>query len=88
MNSNLPFKTKSINWIQKYPHIIESYACTLKKKLYFSNEFSNFFWKMFNPKLSKDVHFWHLGANQSNEFLLIHTHQDLLYMPLDKLFLE
>ena len=64
---------KSINPIQTYPHIIESYACTLQiaiEMFLFPMNFIISFGICSTPKLSK----------QSNEFLLIHVHQDLSYL--------
>ena len=39
--------------MQKYPHIIESFACILLNifcDIFVADEFFNFFWNIFNPK--------------------------------------
>ena len=48
-----PENIKSINLIQKYLHIIESYACILKIFVFFvfiTDKCSNLFWNMFYTK--------------------------------------
>ena len=54
-NELLRFNRKSINPIQKYPHIIESclYSINICCNIFISNEVSNFFWNMFNSKTIK-----------------------------------
>ena len=74
------FNTKSINPIHKYPHIIESYACILQIFVLiflFPMNFQISFGICSTPKV---LHFQHSHIMLSNELLLIHTHQDLLYM--------
>ena len=73
---------KSINPIQMYPHIIESYACTLQiaiEMFLFPMNFIISFGICSTPKLSKYVSFLAF-TYKANEFLLIHVHQDLSYL--------
>ena len=65
--SFLPANIKSINPVQKYPQIIESYACILK---------------IFVIMFSLGICFLrnYLPIKQSNEFQYHNAHQDLLYM--------
>ena len=52
----LPLRIKSINPIQKYPQITESYACILKIFVTIVDLLINFFdlfWNMFNSKTIK-----------------------------------
>ena len=46
---------KSINLKQKYPHIIDSYACNLQicYNIFSSYKISNLIWNMFNSKAIK-----------------------------------
>ena len=39
----LPFNIRSINPIQKYPHIIESYSINISHDIFVSSEFLNLF---------------------------------------------
>ena len=55
-NKLLPYNIKSINSIQKFPHMIESYACTLKIFVVIfllPINFLSFFRNMFNPESIK-----------------------------------
>ena len=75
--SLLPLSIKSINPIQKYPHIIELYACILKMLvcvflLPISFMISFRIWSTPNCKS--------MNRNQSNEFQYRYDHQDLLHM--------
>ena len=72
---------KPINPIQKYLHIIESYASTLHifaVIFLFPINVLITFGICSTPKLSKYVIF--LAFNLIHEFLLIHSHHDLLYI--------
>ena len=75
----LSLSVKSINPIQKYPHITELHACILK--IYFCMfllpvNLLITFRMCSTPKLSKYV-----ISEQSNKFQYLDTHQDLLHMP-------
>ena len=49
----LPFNMKSINPIQKYPHVVESYAYILWVFFVICLFLMNFFWNIFNSKAIK-----------------------------------
>ena len=51
--SFLPASIKSMNPMQKYPHITKSFACTRKNVSFYAfvpDKFFNFFRNMFNTK--------------------------------------
>ena len=93
-NKLLPFNMKSINPIQKYPHIIESCACILQIFVIFLflMNFLISFGICSNPKLSKCVTF--LGfAYKGIPWLAIDLYPSTILMYvlsfiLDKLILE
>ena len=75
---------KSINPVQKYPQIIESYTCILKIfALIFllSINYLISFGICSTPKESKQVTSLLWTYKQHNEFQYQSTHQDLLYKP-------
>ena len=47
----------------------------------FPINFLNFLENVQPQNCQNRFHYHHLHTNLSNEFLLIHTHQDLLHMP-------
>ena len=68
-NKLLAFSIKLINPIEKYPDIIESYTRILKK----------FQLQSYRSMLHRQVppQYCYSDAKLSNEFLLVHTHEDL-----------
>ena len=80
----LPFNIKSTNPIQKNPHIIKSYSINISHDIFVSSGFLNLDYFQLQNYQSM-IHFKHSHAKLSNEFLLIHTDPDFLYMlhPLD-----
>ena len=80
---NLPFNVKSVNAIQKYSHMSESYSINISYNIFISYEFLNFFWNMFSSMQSNPV--------SSYWLILIKIHYTcpiLLSFILGKLFLE
>ena len=81
-NKLLAFNIKRINQIQRFSHISESHACTLKTFVVIfllPINFLSFFWNMFNSKGQSKLHYHYSHKNLSNEILLIYTHPDLLH---------
>ena len=75
----LPLNIKSINPIQKYPHIIESYACILKIFAIMFLLLINFlisFEICSTPKLSKYITVTYLHLLLSSELQYQNAHQD------------
>ena len=66
--------------MQKYVHIIESYACIVEifVMMYFFS--MNFLISFGNVKPQSYQNILHYYKELSNEFVLIYTHQDLLDM--------
>ena len=95
-NKRLPFNMKPINPIQKYPHIIESYACTLQIFVvifFFPMNFVTSFGICSTPKLSKYVTFlvFTYKTIQQSDPIDSYSSRFIIYVPsfiLDKLFLE
>ena len=81
----LPASIKSMNPMQKYPHITELFACTQKMLaiiFFITNKFFNFFRNMFNTK-TIDINNLNFCCKikQSNTCLHLHIYQGLLRMP-------
>ena len=86
-NKLLPFNIKSINPYKSIYTLLNCVLVLCKYLLlyFFSNEFSNFFWIMFNSKAIKvccifSIHICY-SIWCSYAILLIDTYQDLWYMP-------
>ena len=79
-----PLNIKSINPIQKYAHITESFACILKMFVLMFLLLINIlisFGICSTPKESKQVTFFYSHAKQPNESQYQTIHQDLIYTP-------
>ena len=90
-NKSLAFSIKSINLIQKYPHIIESFACILEIFVVIRLLPTNFLFLLeyFQLQTYQSIlHYHHLHKKLSDEFLLIFNPQDLLSFILGKLIVE
>ena len=74
---------KSINPIQKYAHIIESYACILKISVIFLFPMNFKFHLGYVQLLNYQniLYYLHSQIKLFIEFLFLDTHQDLLHMP-------
>ena len=92
-NKLLPFNIKSTNLILEYPHysIICLYSQNINCNIFITYELFNLFWNMLISEAIENMsHYNHSYTKLSNNFLLIHSHEDLLHMlPIcGKLFLE
>ena len=70
--------------MQKYLHITESYACTLKMFVLMFLFLINALISLglcSTPKESKQEHYYYSHAKQPYEFQYQNTHQDMLHMP-------
>ena len=68
-NKLLTYNMKSLRPIQKHLHIIESYAC-ICYNIFVCNEFSIFFWNIFNSKTIKVCYIFsiHIQSNPMSSY--------------------